>query len=198
LGVNAFTTKVITTFYRRLYLVAKPMDVIVDEQSDLVTSIRPLRADEVESYTQQSKHHQANAFNTRISRGDQCFAVFNGSRIIHSGWAATGTAHLDYLNQLLVLQPHEIYQYETYTVPEYRKHRLANIRSTYVVRYYGERGYTRFYGTSTPENIAGLNALLSVKYTIIGILSYLRLGPLQRHWQQQLTDMPLPELKEKT
>ncbi len=191
---DVFLIKVLTTFYRRVYIVAKPVERQVEIDSAIVTAIRPLTAADAAAYAAQSARHSADEFCQQLQLGYECFALFSGERVIHTGWASTHHPYLPYPNRVLVLRPGEFYQFTTYTVPEYRSHGLATLRNTYVLRHYQQRGFTRSLASCAVENKLGLRALLSAQYDILGVFSCLRLGPLQYDWQRQLTPEPFPTL----
>jgi GNAT superfamily N-acetyltransferase len=192
--LQVLTMKVMTTFYRRMVFVSRPIDSIPDLKPRLPVIIRMITGEDLPAYREFSSFPSTDEIEARFERGHRCFAAFLDGRIVHAGWVATGRVYVPYLRRDLILLPGDIYLYNHYTLPEYRGYGLAKARGVHVLRHYQNEGYTRSSGVIAAENRAGFGPVKPTGYRPIGIYSYLRLGLWQHYWQQAWTDEPIPAL----
>lgn len=187
--------KILTTFYRRVIVVARPIDDTTPELNPrLSIAITQLTEEALQAYIQLRPDQDLNVIQMRLTKGDQCFAVWHEGRMVHTGWVATGPIYESYLRRELILQPGDIFLYDHYTRPSHRSGSLAQARDVHVLRHYREEGYHRSIAMVAVENKAAFRPFKAVGYRSIGFFKCLRFGPWQWDWQQRWGEEPLPTL----
>lgn len=187
--------KILTTFYRRAIVVARPIDDRTPELNPhLPIVITLLKEEDLPIYFQLRPDQDRNMIKRRLADGDQCFAVWHEGLIVHSSWAATGQVYVPYLRRYLVLKPGEIFSYDSFTSHVHRNRNLAQTRGVYVFQHYLGLGYRRAIAVVAPENKAGLGVLNALGYHPIGLYACLRFGPWQWDWEERWGEEPLPIL----
>lgn len=190
-----FVMKMLTTFYRRAVVVARPID-------DTITAVTPrfpivitvLREEDLPAYIQLRPDQHPNVIRMRLAKGDQCFAVWHEGQIVHTGWVTTKQKYEPYLRRELILQPGDIFLYDHFTHPSLRRCRLAQARDVHVLRHYREEGYRRSIAIIAIENKVAFLPFKAVGYRSIGIVKCLRFGPWQWDWEERWGEEPLPGL----
>jgi len=114
----------------------------------------------------------------RLAKGERCFLSFLDGDLAFVGWVGEKEAHLDYGGLSFPLHKEEIYGYEWYTRPEYRRQGADNAAWRFIQEYYSERGVSlafgfvsgrrKPFGPDSPHKVA--------------IIRIFRLGPLKRFW----------------
>ena len=188
--------KVATTFYRRMVMVDRelhpppPMPHLpFPVQFDLLDS--PVDMDDARALRPTLS---AKSIRERHDRGNACFAVRVEGRVAHSAWVAVDRVRIEYLSKDIVLDPADIFIFDSYTIPEYRNRRLAQARGAFVASYYSDLGFRRSLGLVAVENRAGLAVPETLGYRRIGYYKALRLGGWSRTWSKSLMDEDLPNL----
>ena len=185
--------KMITTFYRRALVVARPIDdTIPDPNPRLPIVINPLRGEDLPAYLQHRPDQHSSEIRMRIAQGDECFAAWHEGRIVHTGWVTTIPKHESYLRRKLILQPGDIFLYDHYTQPSHRSLGLARARDIHVLHHYREKGYRRSMAIVAIENKAAFRQFEAVGYRSIGMFKCLRFGPWQWAWEERWGEDPLP------
>jgi GNAT superfamily N-acetyltransferase len=173
--------KVTTTLYRRMVLLDRPLDApIEDVPRRLDVRLAEATEGDLDAYLAFHADQPEGLARARFRRGDRCFAVWDGERIAHAAWAATGRTPIGYLERDLLLEPDEMYAYDAYTHPDYRGNGLCSLRGVDMLRRYRGLGFRRSYGLAQLENRAGFAQVRTVGYVPIGMYVYVRLGPLRR------------------
>jgi RimJ/RimL family protein N-acetyltransferase len=187
--------KVLTTFYRRVILVVHLLDDTIPVlRSRLPVVITILTETNINAYHRFRPEQSLQEIQARLARGDRCFACWYENRIIDAGWVATGRVHIPYLRRDLILDPRDIYNYDSYTLPAYRGRGLYMARNAYIARYNWQEGFSRSVAVVAVENKALLAILLKSGLKPIGLYSCMRFGPWQRGWQQPWGEEALPLL----
>lgn len=197
--LKALPSKVLTTFYRRLAVVIRPLDDIPTAPPSQPTNLRLLTPQDAEAYYRLQPHYYPpGVFQARLAHGEQCFGVFADDQLTHVGWGTVKPNYAPYLQRDLVPSPGDVISFNNYTRRDYRKHGFSAIRTNYLFQYYRSRGSLRAIGLVAVENAVGARVAEDVGYTGIGLFSCLRLGPWQWDWQKAWTDQPLPKLVKPT
>jgi hypothetical protein len=189
--------KTVTTFYRRMVLVVRPIDPIPDLQPRLPVILRVLSKEDIPAYRIFQPNQSVKEIDERFERGDCCFAAFHEGRIVTAGWVTTNRIYVPYLRRDLILLPGDIYVYNYYTLPEYRGNNVGVVNGLFIRRYYKKEGYSRSVALIAAENRAGSGLVKSAGYRSVGLYACLRLGFWQWDWQRTWTDEPLPALGKK-
>lgn len=192
--IQSLTNKIVTSFYRRLIVVTRSLDGLSDPRPHPSTALRRLTEDDVDAYCVFHPGCSAEEFQARVARGDQCFAVMCDGRIAHACWASTRRTYVPYLRRDLIPSAGDIFQYDSYTHPDYRRCGLGSLRLFHVSNRYRAAGFLRSVALVTPENEPAIRAVTSFGYTPIGLLSCLRLGPWQWNWQKACPGAQLPAI----
>ena len=117
----------------------------------------------------------------RLRRGERCFVAFHGERVVSARWLATGTAFIEYLAGEARLGDGEVYLYEAYTAPEYRKLGVYGAASTRLARLLAAEGRVRTVAAVPPDDPAAVRACEAAGYSRAGTVGYVALGPWRRH-----------------
>lgn len=195
-SVTNWLMKMRTTFYRRMILVERFLSPPPSRPKLAVaTQIGLLSPPEVAS--ERSGFREAldpSSISDRVARGHSCFAVWVEGRIVHTAWVAVERATVEYLGRDLLLEPDEIYIFDSYTLPGYRGMKIAQARGAYVARHYAQRGFRRSLGLVAVENAAGLAVPEALGYRRIGVYSNLGLGRWCRAWSRPSPGERIPRL----
>lgn len=146
------------------------------------------------AYLQLRPDQQPTLPRERCARGDLCFAVLDGARMVHATWAATARAPLPYLDAEIALDQGDVCFYDSYTDPAWRGCSVSRSRDELCRRHYRDAGFARAVALIARENEAGLRTALPLGYRAIGTYGLLRLGPLRRRWSTSSDGGPLPRL----
>jgi GNAT superfamily N-acetyltransferase len=191
-GMPLLAMKVLTTFYRRMILMVRPLDATIPSFSPrLPVTFEILTERDLPAYERFRPGQGVTSMQGCLARGDKCFAAYHEGRIVHAVQVATGQVYVPYLRRRLILQPGDLYSYDSFTLPGYRGYGLAPARAVHVMRYYQQEGYQRMVCLIAGENKAGRHVMQKLGYQSLGLYSYLRIGPWQRHCQQAWSEEPL-------
>jgi ribosomal protein S18 acetylase RimI-like enzyme len=138
--------------------------------------------------------HHVRSMQAHLARGEQYFAALCEGQITQVGRVATGWVYIPYLRRYLILQPGDVYFYDSFTLPAYRGYGLAPARAAHMMHHYRQEGYRRVVCLVAVENKSGLRSVQKTGYQAVGLYSCLRFGPWQCDWQQTWEEMPLPKL----
>jgi ribosomal protein S18 acetylase RimI-like enzyme len=194
-GIRLLAVKVLTTFYRRMLLMVRPLD-------DAIPSLRPrlsvvfkvLTEEDLLVYSRSRSDPCVDLSPTRSARKEQYFAALYEGRIVQVGRVATGRVYVPYLCCDLILQPSDVYVYGSFTLPAFRGYGLAPARAVHMMHHYRHQGYQHMVCLVAVENKSGLRVVEKLGYRSVGLYSYLRFGLWQHHWQQTWGEEPLPRL----
>jgi hypothetical protein len=102
-----------------------------------------------------------------LSKGDECFALYDGDRLASFGWYSNQpTLISDGL--LLHFDPSWVYMYKGYTHPDYRGKRLHGIGMSLALRAYTERGSRGLISYVKSTNFQSLRSIERMGYRIFG------------------------------
>ena len=80
------------------------------------------------------------------------------------------------------LQEGDVYTYEIFTLPEFRRQRIATAIKVEILRHYRAAGCLRFLNLISPDNHASLQTNEKLGYRQVGRMGYRGLGPFRRHY----------------
>ena len=160
-GLDTLKMKVVTTFYRRVIVLAFPLDAPFRSAAPprLPVDLCILTEAELDAYLafrpDQSRAH----IRARLERGDRCFVCRHEGRIVDAGWAATGRVPVPYLHRDLVLPSGDVYVYDAHTLPECEGRGLYVARNAFCARHYQDLGFRRCLAVVAVENKVPLAVL---------------------------------------
>jgi hypothetical protein len=165
-----------TTFYRRVWVLSKDLlrdeDRIPQTHSFHMSFLEPAMLDAYAAF-RPGKRDEAIE---RLRHGMRSIVVWDGDRIVGCVWAATERAYIPYLNRDIVLGPREIYTFDAFTHPEFRRRGIATIRNGFLTPAYRQMGYARAAGIVAFENFTGIRSAEAAGYKRVGVFSCLRFG----------------------
>lgn len=193
--LQLLTMKVLTTFYRRMLLMIRPMDdTIPDLRLRLPVVFKELTEKDLPDYSRFRPKQCPDLIRAHLAHGDRYLAAWYEGRIVHAGRLTTGRGYVPYLRQNLILHPDDVYSHDSFTLPAYRGYGLAPARHIHFMRHYRQQGYRRATCLVAVENRAGLRVMQKLGYQAVGLYSCLRFGPWQYDWQRTWSADPLPRL----
>jgi SAM-dependent methyltransferase/GNAT superfamily N-acetyltransferase len=164
--------------YRRVVLFERPLDEpMIEVTSRLPVTIELLRESQVHEYCGFRPEAVPAEIQRRLAEGQQCFVVRHEGRLVHASWAAFQRARIDYLAREIRLAPDEVYDYESYTLPEFRGQNLSPARLAWMIRTFRAAGYRRLLLVVVPENKPAFRAGQKTGFHPIGWMGYVRIGP---------------------
>lgn len=192
-ALQTFVMKAVTTVYRRAVILERTFDPA--ETLDEAAGVVALTLGDGAAYRELRPEHADGEFAKRLARGNRCFGVFADGRLAHARWAATSRVHVPYLRADLVLDARDVYVYDAYTAPGYRRTGVAARIGTWVGAFHARLGYRRGLVIVAAENAGGMTLSRQAGYEPIGHCSYLRLGPIARLRRHPWRNTPLPPVK---
>jgi hypothetical protein len=173
-------------------LMVRPLDdTIPDPVARLPASVAKLDREDLPAYRAFRPRADHEAVRARLDRGEVCFVSWLDGRIVQAAWGATGRARSAYLGRDLLLEPDTAYVYDSFTLPVYRRNRLAAGATAELMRHYRQRGFRRLVSLVAVENTAGLQLNLKRGSRAVGRFTCLRLGRWRRHRQTFWGEQPL-------
>ena len=167
--------------YRRVVL----MECRLDRPLPEVTARVPLRMtllapDDLSHFAAFRPDLDPEVIRRRLAEGHRCFAAWHEDRIVHAGWATTGRAWVEFLDCELPLAPGDVYQFDSYTLEDYRGSGVAGARVAWMARYFREARARRLLAAVWPGNKAAFRPLEKAGYRACGSLRVVRLGRWRR------------------
>jgi hypothetical protein len=113
-----------------------------------------------------------------IARGDRCYALFDGNRLVSYSWYSTRAKPLWEIEPSLALyfNPSYAYMYNSYTVPQYRGRGLQGVGGEAALRAWVDQGLKGLVCYVESSNLASLRACHRLGYVTFGHFVTLRLG----------------------
>jgi GNAT superfamily N-acetyltransferase len=187
--------KVLTTFYRRALLGYRSLDEpIAVLHSRLPVEVGLLTEGDLAVYQNFRPDQDSSEIKERMRQGHRCYVSWHEGRIVDASWLATGRVHIPYLRRDLVLEPGDVYVYDSYTAPHYRGRSLYSAKVAFIMRHCKEKGYVRNVAVIAIENKEPLAVTRRLGIKFVGVYHCLRFGPWQRLWRQPWREESLPEL----
>jgi ribosomal protein S18 acetylase RimI-like enzyme len=194
-GGQLLAMKVLTTIYRRMFLMVRPLDATIPDLRPCIPALfKVLTREELLAYNRLQPEQYTSLIQARLACGEQCFAAIYEGRIAQVGSVGTKRAYIPYLRRDLILQPNDVYVYGSFTFPAYRGYGLAPARAVHMMHHYRQEGYRRMVCVVAIENKSGLRVVQKLGYHTIGLYSCLRFGPWQYDWQRTWGEESLPRL----
>lgn len=155
---------------------------------------RTLTAQDLEAYlTLRPDTRRADVIR-RIESGNRCFASWHEGRLVDVCWAATGCVEVPYLRRYMLLDPRDVYLYDSYTAPEYRGYSIATSRSGWSIEIFRREGCRRVVALVAYENYTAWTILTWSRMATTGTYHLLRLPLRGILWSRATEGHRLPDL----
>src|SRR5881394_2239924 len=103
-----------------------------------------------------------------LARGDQCYAIRDGSRLAAYGWYAFGPTPIGVPGLVLQYRKGCVYMYKGFTHNDYRGQRLHAIGMTRALRHYLAAGYSGIVSYVESTNFDSLKSCFRMGYFVFG------------------------------
>jgi len=150
----------------------------------LPVRIELLQEDQVDEYSSFYPWTTPDDARQRLRQGHLCFVARHEGRLVAADWASTESTYSRDLHRTFALQPGDVYTYEIYTLPEFRRQRIATVIKVEILRHFRAAGCCRFLNLISPDNRASLHTNEKLGYRRVGLMGYSGLGPFRRHFTQ--------------
>ena len=110
-----------------------------------------------------------------MRKGDACYAVCEGTRLVSSSWYSTQPTTIDSPELLLHFPSGYVYMYKGLTRESYRGRRLYEVGVTRALEHYLAQGARGFVSYIDAANLDSLKASLRMGYRVFGSIYVLRL-----------------------
>jgi hypothetical protein len=115
-----------------------------------------------------------------LRKGDVCYAVCEGSKLVSSGWYSTQPTAIEPRDLVLHFAPGYVYMYKGLTREPYRGQRLYEVGVTRALQHYLAQGARGFVSYVDAANLDSLKACERMGYRVFGSICVLSL--LGRHF----------------
>ena len=115
--------------YRRLAIIEKIFDGEARRGPPVEWELSKLSIAELPAYHAYHPGANLDELCGRLERGGCCFVMRHDGRIIHTCWIVKGTELIEYLGCEVRIGPDLGYEYEAFTVPEFRGRGVATART---------------------------------------------------------------------
>lgn len=126
----------------------------------------------------------------RLAAGDRIVGVWHEGRLACASWLAEDSVLVPYLRVDLPLAGDELYQYDSWTLPELRGARLTSYRGLELVKLGREEGKRVLVGHIWPEHVQSLRSAYRNMYRVVGMDMAFRLPGVivrrDRRWEEPL------------
>jgi hypothetical protein len=110
-----------------------------------------------------------------LRKGDACYTVCEGSKLVSSGWYSTQPTAIDSPDLVLHFAPGYVYMYKGLTRVSHRGQRLYEVGVTRALEHYLAKGARGFVSYVDATNLDSLKASLRMGYRVFGSIYVLRL-----------------------
>jgi len=118
----------------------------------------------------------------RLEAGHRPYIAKTDEKIVHACAVAVEKAYSGYLQIAFPLSPREVYFYEVYTVPEYRRNRLHSAGLSLVSRKMRQLGYQHGMAFIYPHNRPALRSLKKIGFRKKGHIGFVEIFGIRRYF----------------
>lgn len=188
-GVRALWFRILgQAVYRRTILFERDLfekgleESLRQQSAAIEVTISELKWSEADEYAAFLPGVTAAEVRSRLEQGHRCFIARHEGIAANAVWAATGSARIRYLDCEIQLAPDEVYIYESYTAPAFRRRHIAGARAAAMLQYFRGSSFTRMLAAVMPENAGGIGAALKAGYRPIGVIGWAGIRPWRRYF----------------
>jgi len=171
-------------FHRQAVVMCRPADLpIPHATARLPVTVGLLQDDEVDEYNAfYPWTGRSEALRRLRSGGHECFTARYEGRLVSADWASTVSTYARSLHCVFPLLEGDVYTYEMYTLPEFRRRGIATAIKVSILRHYCQAGCNRFLNLISPNNLASIKNNERLGYRQVGLVEYWGWAPLRRHY----------------
>lgn len=193
--VGVLAARALTTVYRRMLCLAYPMsDAVPRFRRAARAVLGELGIEHAAVYAAHRPGAPSDAFHRRLAAGQRCFGAWRDGALLATGWAATGTPWVAYLDARLGLAADDVYVHDLYTSPDARGRGLHLTVTAHVIDACARSGFARGVGLIAVEHHVPRATFARTTAAEVGRYAVLRLGPWRRHVAQARSGARLPAL----
>ena len=139
---------------------------------------RLLGADEMRRFATPESQLTDTFLDEAATRGDRCFAFFEGDRVVSYGWYSIEPTRLSEVADDLVLHfsPAYVYMHNGYTAPSHRGKRLHAIGMAAALRAYAKEGHKGLVSYVDSSNFPSLKSCERLGYLTVGHIILVKMG----------------------
>jgi hypothetical protein len=191
IGARAFTT-----LYRRMLLMSYQLDRqrINPYPAAIDVQFSHLGEGDIDAYLRFRPRADAAEVRARLERGQTCITSWFGKDIVDAGWIATGAVWVPYMNRQIVVEPGDIYTYDSYTSPGFRGRGIHAARSAFAGIQNQKDGLKRSISLVAFENYSAWFLLTYAGLETLGCYHYLRTPLRGIYWETPEPGKKLPQL----
>ena len=178
-GVRSFWFKLlreIGCYHRTLLRERLLEEPIPDITSRLPVTIDLLKKTEVNEYLAFHTEAEPLRIAERFNSGHWCFVARHEGQIISACWAATHRIWIPSLACEIYLTQDEVYIYDSFTKPNFRRQYVSLAIRTEMMRYFRAVSYRRIISAVVPQN-PNSQASHKVGSRPFGMIGYIKIGP---------------------
>ena len=121
----------------------------------------------------------------RLAAGHRCFATRVEGELAAVRWIAVGGADVEYLGLNLALEPGEVFSFDTFTAPVFRRRGISKASQDRLAEVLRAEGHRRLVRAVLPENRSGFGDALGAGFRPTGRIGYVRLGSWRRELRRR-------------
>ena len=164
-------------FYRAVTLNSEPLGHDFPPPPESIT-VRRASDEDVPALVRVRPEYKPEALRERFQRRHECFLACTEGQIASLVWACPSEAYLAPLGLVLALRPEEVFDYDSFTVPRFRRRRVAYARWHAFQSHYFSQGFKSIVDFTTP----GRRPWGQVDTRRVATIRTLRLGPFRKLW----------------
>jgi hypothetical protein len=169
--------------YRRLVLRERRLDEpLPDRPLPDGLEVRRLTPREAPAYSMLRPDQARGEYERRLEAGHWCFATWREDAIISVTWTARMRCRIDYLEQDILLDDDEVYNYDQFTAAAARGQGITVAGRVPHLRFLRDQGYRRALATHGPDNRAARALQTAIGFRPVGWIGYVGVGPWRRHF----------------
>lgn len=135
-----------------------------------------LTAESFAAYRAFAPRFNAAEIKRRIDAGHVCKTLWLNHRVVTAVWLRSDEIWLPTIGRAIPLRPSELYAYDAYTDPAYRRQGLAGVRSASITQYARELGVQHICAYVRAENTPAIRSVEGTGYRVAGRVRWICFG----------------------
>jgi GNAT superfamily N-acetyltransferase len=122
----------------------------------------------------------------RLAKGEICCVIFQGARVLSFCWMAFEQKDVGEIEQRVKLAHGDVYLYQAYTVPKFRRKNLYATVLTHIIEFAKERSYKRLLIFSLAQNRFSRRGILRAGFTHFQTIFFFRVLTRKFYFSRQI------------